>query len=148
MPETAASAAARRYVKSFSYSGPTCGVHVERDAQNGRKIYVDGAPVFAALPDDLVGADYVQASAADSKYSAVDLMEVAVGPGSAVWVADDDRLPRPSWLTSQFQAAGTTAITVEGKRMHVFVHQASRAESPTLGTNGDADANMYIVFVK
>jgi beta-galactosidase len=146
--ETTAGAAAGRYVKSFSYSGSTAGVHVERDAQNGRKIYVDGASVFAALPDDLVGADYVQAAAGDRKYSAVDLMEVAVGAGNTVWVAHDDRLPRPSWLTTQFQQVGTTAITVDGKRMHLFIHQAPKAESLTLGSNGETDGNMYVVFVK
>jgi beta-galactosidase len=117
--DTAAGAAAGRYVKSLSYSGPASGVHVERDAQNGRKIYVEGASAFANLPDDVVGADYVQASVADRQYSAVDLMEVAVGAGGTVWIAHDDRLPRPSWLTTQFQQMETTAITVDGKRMHL-----------------------------
>jgi hypothetical protein len=86
--------------------------------------------------------------AADRKYSAVDLMEVAVKAGSTVWVAHDDRLPRPSWLTGQFQPSGTTAITVDGKRMRLFVHQAARPESMTLGANGEGEANMYVVFVK
>jgi len=147
-PETLTSTAAGRYVASFSYSGPTSGVHVERDAQNGKQIYVDGAQKFASLPDDVVGADYIQASAADSKYSAVDLMELAVKAGTTVWIAHDDRLPRPTWLTGQFQQVGTTTITVDGKRMHLFVHSAARDESLTLGSNGETDGNMYVAFVK
>jgi beta-galactosidase len=147
-PETLTSAAVGRYVTSFSYSGPTAGVHVERDAQNGKTIYVDSPQKFAALPDDVVGADYVQASAADHKYSAVDLMELAVSAGNTVWIAHDDRLPRPTWLSGQFQQVGTTTIAVDGKRMHLFVHQTAKAESLTLGSNGENDGNMYVVFVK
>jgi beta-galactosidase len=109
---------------------------------------VDGAQTFTALPDDVVGADYLQASSADRKYSAVDLMELAVSPGSTVWIAHDDRLSRPTWLTGQFQQLGTTAIAVDGKRIHLFVRQTVKAESLTLGSNGEADANMYVVFVQ
>jgi hypothetical protein len=65
-----------------------------------------------------------------------------------VWVANDDRLPRPSWLTGQFQQAGTAGITVDGERMHSFTHQPAHDESLTLGSNGESEGNMYVVFVK
>jgi beta-galactosidase len=146
--DAATGAAVGRYITSFSYSGPTAAAHVERDAQNGKRLYVDSTIAFTTLPDDVIGADHVQASLADRKYSAMDLMEVAVKAGSTVWVAHDDRLPRPSWLTGQFQLSGTTAITVDGKRMRLFVHQVARPESMTLGANGEGEANMYVVFVK
>jgi len=42
----------------------------------------EGAPALASPPDDVFGADYVQAATAEPKYSAVDLMEAAVGHGS------------------------------------------------------------------
>jgi hypothetical protein len=57
-------------------------------------------------------------------------------------------LPRPSWLTGQFQQAVTAGITVDGKRMHLFTHQSVHNESLTLGGNGDSEGNMYVVFVK
>jgi len=139
-----------RYTTAFSYSGPTGGVHVEADAQNGKKIYVDSDARFAGLPASLAGGDFVQSANADRSYSAVDLMEIAVKAGSTVSVAHDDRLPRPSWLTGQFQATGM-ALTVDGKPMKIFQHRVTKDESLTLGSNADSGAasgNMYVVVVK
>jgi beta-galactosidase len=140
-----------KFIKGFSYSGPTAGVHVEQDVQDGKKIVADRDFNFAALPADLKGADYVQASAADSRYNAVDLMEVAVKGGSVVSVAHDDRLARPDWLTKLFKETGDS-ITVDGHSMKVFQRNATSDESLTLGTNTEnanapADSVMYIVFV-
>jgi beta-galactosidase len=146
----ARSAATSKFVTSFSYSGPTGGVHVETGAQNGKKIYVDSNARFAGLPAALAGGDFVQAANADKSYSAVDLMEIAVKAGSVVSIAHDDRLPRPSWLTGQFQATGMS-LTVDGKPMKIFQHRAAKDESLTLGSNvdsGTASGNMYVVAVK
>jgi len=141
---------AGKFVTSFSYSGPSTGVHVERDAQNGGRVYLDGDARLEALPAGLRGSDYVEAAAGDRRYSAVDLMEIAVKSGSVVSIAHDDRLPRPSWLTSQFQPT-QDVITIGGRPMHVFQHRAGRDESLTLGSNAEAtgipDCNMYVVFV-
>ena len=40
-PQTESQAQTGRFIKSFSYSGPTTSVHVEKDAQDGKKIYAD-----------------------------------------------------------------------------------------------------------
>ena len=53
------------------------------------------------LPAELRGGDDVQAVAADHAYSAVDLMELGVKGPTVVYVAHDDRSPRPGWLTKQ-----------------------------------------------
>src|SRR5205823_5564215 len=128
-----------RFIKGSSYSGPTAGVHVEQDARDGKKIFIDRDFAFAGLPADLNGADYVQASAADARYNAVDLMEVAVKAGSMISVAHDDRLARPDWLTRQFKAT-EAALVVDGHSMKVFQYNAANDESLTLGTNTE-DAN-------
>ncbi len=140
-----------RFITAFSYSGPTASVHVERDAQDGKKILSDRNISFAGLPAEVKGADYVQGASADARYNAVDLMEVAVKTGSSVFVAHDDRLTRPDWLTHQFQPTGAS-IVVDGHTMKVFKHVASNDESLTLGTNTEnanapADTVMYLVFV-
>jgi beta-galactosidase len=123
---------------------------MEQDAQNGKKIYVDADARLTGLPPALQGSDYVQGSNADRLYSAADLIEIAVKAGSTVWVAHDNRLPRPSWLTGQFKPAGLV-LTVDGRPMNVFQHRAGREESLTLGSNTDAggvkECNMYVVFV-
>jgi len=141
-----------KFITEFSYSGPTAGVHVESNAQDGKKILSDREGAFSALPEALKGADYVQAAAADARYNAVDLMEMAVKGGATVFVAHDDRLALPDWLTRQFKPAGFS-ITVDGRAMKVFQHNVSSDESLTLGTNTEnanapADSSMYIVFVK
>ncbi|MGA2268164.1 MAG: sugar-binding domain-containing protein [Bryobacteraceae bacterium] len=139
-----------KFTKAFSYSGPTSGVHVEQNAQNGKKLYVDSDARMAALPPSLRGADYVQTSNADKLYSAVDLMEITVNAGAVVSVAHDNRLPRPGWLTAQFKPTGL-AIAIDGKPMQVFQHAAVREESLTLGANAESggvqECNMYVVFV-
>jgi beta-galactosidase len=140
-----------KFITGFSYSGPTAGVRVEQDAQDGKHILIDRDISFASLPAELKGADYVQAAAADARYNAVDLMEVAVKGSSSVFVAHDDRLGRPDWLTHQFKPT-SDAIVVGGHPMKIFQHPAPKDESLTLGTNTEnanapADASMYIVFV-
>lgn len=140
-----------KYVKAFSYSGPTAGVHVEQDVRNGARFFVDSEVSATALPEALQGADYVQAAQADKRYSAVDLMELAVKARTIVSVAHDDRLPRPTWLTTQFEAT-PMAITVNGRPMKIFERRLDRDSSLTLGSNTDVpgvqDGNMYVVFVK
>jgi len=153
---TAASAAPRsqtttgRFTGAFSYSGPTAGVHVERAAGNGKKVYLDADVRFTDLPGMLAGADWVQASQNDRVYSAVDLMELSVNAGTSVYVAHDDRLARPGWLTQQFRATNVVVI-VAGRRMTLFERLARGAEGLTFGANTEdasaKDCNMYIVFV-
>ncbi len=139
-----------KFTKAFSYSGPTAGVHVEADAQEGKKIYVDVDARFAQLPAALKGADYVQLAAADKAYSAVDLIEIGVKAGTVVSIAHDDRLPRPAWLSGQFETT-PLSVTVDGKPMRVFQRRATAAQSFTLGSNtetlGPRAFNMYLVFV-
>jgi beta-galactosidase len=142
-----------RFVKAFSYSGPTKGAGVHPDARDARRIYPVVDRFFDNLPDELKGADYVQAPAADANYSAVDLMEISVPRGAVVSVAHDDRLARPSWLTKQFQPSNPF-ITIDGHRLSIFTHRAEQDESITLGSNTEdaasapADVFMYVVFVK
>jgi beta-galactosidase len=139
-----------RFATAFSYSGPAAGVRVDRDAQNGERIYTDIDANFANLPPELVGADNVQTAHADRFYKAVDLIEIRVKDGTAVWIAHDVALPRPSWLTSQFEPTDL-AWNANGRPMKLFKRNVPHAESLTLGSNyegtDDVPANMYVVFV-
>ena len=139
-----------KFMKAFSYSGPTALVHVERNAQSGKNAYVDRDFALKDLPEELVGADWVQAANSDSSYNAVDLMEISVTSGAMVSVAHDDRLPRPAWLSRMFQPT-KIQLTVNGQTKTVFQRRVAQDESLTLGPNvenatGNA-GNMYIVFV-
>ena len=140
-----------RFIQTLNYTAPYAGtVHVEINAADNRNAYVNIDIPFVALPGALVGADWVQADYRDALYSAVDLMELAVTGNTVVWIAHDNRLPRPAWLTKQFQPAGT-ALTVAGHKMDLFSRRVKTAESLTLGANTEdttiTQANMYLVFV-
>jgi beta-galactosidase len=140
-----------RYVTAFSYSGPAgAAVRIIAGAKKGALPYTDSSAAIEALPAALEGADYVQTAQQDKRYSAVDLMEVAVKAGSAVWIAWDERIGKPAWLTNQFQAT-PESLTIGGRAMKLYRREAARAESLTLGSNAEkapaGDANMYLVLV-
>jgi beta-galactosidase len=138
-----------RVVRAFSYSGPTPGVTVAEDAQDGKRVYLDLDETFASLPSELRGADYVLAAEADAGYPAVDLMELAVPAGSAVYVAHDDRIERPAWLTRQFRPTAWR-LSVGGHFLTLFERAAVAVPtSLTLGANSEdsrAAGHMYVVF--
>jgi beta-galactosidase len=144
-------AVAGRCVKTFSYSGPTGTVCVQQDAREGAKIYIDRDLTFNSLPDLLKGSDWIQTANADKLYSAVDLIEVAPGEDCVVYVAHDDRLPRPAWLQRLFTPT-ETSLAVAGKTMKLFERHVHGGESLTLGSNTEdrrlKSCNMYVVFVK
>lgn len=149
-PSTGAQTLHDRAITGLSYSGPTTTVHMERNAQDGKRVYVDRDVPFSGLPAELAGADWVQAAHGDRLYHAVDLMEVGVKAGTIVFVAHDDRLARPAWLTRQFQPTDTR-ITLNDQSMSLFRRRADRDEGLTLGANtedpGAPACAMYVVFV-
>jgi len=139
-----------RFVKTMEYSGPGASiVHVETNAANGRNVYVDRDYRFDDLPASLSGADWIQVADGDERYSAVDLVEMAVSAGTIVTIAHDPRVPVPGWLRAQFQPAAGS-ITVNGQAMRLYTREVDAEQSLTLGSNNEAaprDANMYLVFV-
>ena len=104
-------------------------------------------PFFAAAS----APGYEGSAAADKLYSAVDLMELAPGGDSMIYIAHDDRLPRPDWLQRQFTPSAIS-LSIEGKTMKLFERRVQGGESLTLGSNTEdrklKSCNMYVVFVK
>jgi beta-galactosidase len=139
-----------RFTEAFSYSGPGGSVQLMSNVQGGKEIYVDQKHRFVGLPDELAGADWVQAAGSDSRYDAVDLMELAVAARTVVSVAHDDRLSRPEWLRRQFRPTDLKLL-VAGQPMTVFQSRVDEGQSLTLGANVEVETNeschMYVVFV-
>jgi beta-galactosidase len=151
LASTADKRAAGRFTSAFNYSGPSSSiVYLETGAATGKNAYVDVDSPFADLPEQLMGADWIKAANRDSQYSAVDLIQLAVKGGTVVFVAHEDGLVRPAWLTSQFEPTDTR-IKVSGRVMRLFRRRIGRDESLTLGSNtegaSDAEAAMYLVFI-
>jgi beta-galactosidase len=147
---TKAAALLGKFIKTFNYTGPSAAiVHVESGAQNGKKIYVDRDATFTELPASLVGADWVQIAGDDQRYSAVDLIELAVTGGTVVSIAHDERAPLPAWLTKQFKAT-TASLSVSGTPLKILQRTMAYDGSLTFGSNTEGapvDAHHYIVFV-
>lgn len=140
-----------KFIKTLNYTAPNASiVHVEIGARDGKNAYVNIDSPFTTLPAALIGADWVQVDNRDALYSAVDLMELAVASDSVVWIAHDNRLPRPAWLTKQFEPTQLT-ITVAGQKMNLHRHAARAGDSLTLGANTENTSitagKMYLVFV-
>ena len=138
-------------LKTFSYSGPTGAVCVQENVREGAKIYADREFLFKSLPDLLKGCDWIQTANADKLYNAADLIELAPGEDSVIYVAHDDRLPRPAWLQRLFTPT-EISLAVDGKTMKLFERRVRSGESLTLGSNTEdrrlKSCNMYLVFVK
>jgi beta-galactosidase len=113
-------------------------------------MYADRDYGFANLPEILKGSDWVQTADADKLFSAVDLMEMSVAENGTVYVAHDDRLPRPDWLQRSFKPT-VISLVVGDKPMKLFERKIRSAESLTLGSNAEnrnlKSCNMYLVFV-
>jgi beta-galactosidase len=139
-----------RFLKTFSYSGPTGAVCVRQGAKEGERIYSDCDFVFTDLPAALKDSDWVQAANADKLYSAADLMELETSVDGVVYVAHDGRLPSPEWLQRQFRPT-ELRLTINGQSMRVFQRRVRSGESLTLGSNTEdrrrKSSNMYVVFV-
>ncbi len=140
-----------RFIQSLAYSGPNASiVHVETNARDSRNAYVNTDSPLPVLPAELQGADWVQVDNRDAFYSAVDLMELTVASGTTVWIAHDDSLPRPAWLTKQFTAT-SLVIPVLDRPMTLFRRNSAAGESLTLGANTEdtrlSEGNLYLVFV-
>jgi beta-galactosidase len=150
-PMSKATVMAGNFTRAFNYSGPlSYVVHLETGARDGKNAYVDIDSPFSNLPAQLAGADWIQAANRDSLYNAVDLMEVAVTAGATIFVAHDERLAPPAWLTRQFQSS-PLSISVNGQLMKMFERHVVKEESITLGANtedtGAKTGVMYVVFV-
>jgi beta-galactosidase len=67
-----------------------------------------------------------------------------------VWIAHDNRLPKPVWLTRQFKPTGES-IAILGQKMDLFRRESATEESLTLGANTEDTsikaADQYLVFV-
>jgi len=72
-----------------------------------------------------------------------------------VFIAHDDGVPRPPWLTNKFRST-EHRLEVSGRKMTVFQYRVAAEEALTLGANSEAslpstpesEPAMYIVFVQ
>lgn len=156
---TASTAYKSKLVDNFSYSGTETKLKpgVANPAAKGEQVYTDNKKiVFDDLPLYLVNEDYFQLPNADRGYVAEDMVSFGTLRDVTVYVAHDDRISTPEWLTGTIQgvtfADTGEDITIDGETYSLFSADVSAGESVTLSSNAvdTADAkkgNMYTVFV-
>lgn len=140
-------------IKDFSYSGAHESGGVKVNTKNGDLIFSDREYEFKDLPVYLLGGEYIQAANDDKAYQALDLMNFTVSKESDVYIAHDDRLPRPDWLLEEFTDIGEKIVLDEDGNEHSLFHKKVDADTTlTLGGNQEgtniSSSNMYTVFVK
>lgn len=140
-----------KHIRRMAYTGPQAAiVQVQVGAAEGRKAYADEDLLFPALPESIVGADWIPTGEADRSYSAVDLIEVSALAEAEVTVAFDQSLSVPDWLSRDFKKTDAS-FRLGGSILQLYTRRVARDESITLGSNGQntqGSGRMYLVFVK
>ncbi len=140
-----------KLIGGFSYSGPKGGASVRSLFDGGSALYSDSASLAKDLPSTLKnkGAEYIQVPNADANYSALDLIQFSVAANVDVYIAHDDAVPAPKWLTGQFKNT-STSFTLGDAKMSLYKRSLKKDASLTLGSNFDEAAPgkglMYIVI--
>ena len=140
-----------KLITGFSYSGPKGGASVKSLADDGDQLYTDRDLVAKDLPGMLKGkgGEYIQVPCADANFSALDLIQFSAGADVDVYIAHDNSVAAPKWLTSQFKEASTTFSLGEAK-FSLFKRSTKKDSSLTLGSNFDeaspGKGMMYIVI--
>lgn len=116
--------------------------------------YIDRTYKFASsIPSSLAGLAYIQTANDDKNASlgSSSFLTFNVSVNAIVYVGHDDRLPRPSWLTSGFQDTGLDLISSDGLTKFSVFKRSVTAGTVTLGSNltaAAADASMYVVLIQ
>lgn len=138
-------------ISGFNYTGPTAGAAVKPYTAE-TPVYCDRKTRIKTPPAELQkpGTEILQLPGKDNGYSALDLIQFTATRDLDLYVAYDDRLPTPSWLSSGFQKTDEH-VTVGKARLTLYKRPVPRDASVTLGGNTDAQnppANtMYTAFL-
>ena len=142
---------ASKLITGFSYSGPKGGASVKSLSDDGDQLYTDRDGMAKDLPAILKNknGEYIQLPCADASYSALDLIQFSAGANVDLYIAHDNAVSVPKWLTSQFAKTYTT-FDLNGAKMALYKRPMKKDTSLTLGSNFDeaqpGNGLMYIVI--
>jgi hypothetical protein len=114
--------------------------------QVGAPLYIDREYSVAGLPQELVGATYIQTANADKQATDYPFLTFDIDRDALVYVAYDERLPSPAWLDS-FAETGWRLTSSTGDAYRILVRaypEGKVALGPNRGTTG---SNMYVVIL-
>jgi hypothetical protein len=118
----------------------------------GARRFIDAAPTFAsALPADLVGHSYIRTADADRNAApgSASFLSFDVDRDVTVYIAHDNRLSRPTWLSAGFADTGLEIRGSDAARLRLFRRDYAKGRV-LLGSNVQKSAKkgvMYTVVV-
>ncbi len=120
----------------------------------GAKVYTDRTyKTMSPLPSMVQGATYIQTANNDkvSKPKSTSFLSFTIDRAATVYVAHDNRLAVPQWISSSFTKTSSTVVNTDfyvKQSLSVF-QRSFPAGRVTLGSNVDraANGNMYMVMV-
>ena len=117
----------------------------------GAKLYIDRTyTAMSPLPTSLQGLTYIQTANNDKSRRATTLMSFDVNQPAIVYVAHDDKIARPAWLSSNYTNTNLDLVSTDGAKKFSVFSRSVAAGKVSLGDNGDnpAGQSMYVVLVK
>src|SRR6185312_2096969 len=120
----------------------------------GAKVYTDRTyKTMSPLPSIVLGATYIQTANNDkvSKPGSTSFLSFNVDRAVTVYVAHDNRIAAPKWLTSTFTKTSSTITNTDFYgQQHLAVFKRDFPQGKvTLGSNVDktGNCNMYMVMI-
>jgi beta-galactosidase len=139
-----------QFFSSLSYTGPSKPISIQPLKSPHAQIYSDSPAAFTDLPANFLGGEYLQLPSADHNYSALDLIQFTAAKTMDLYIAHDDRLPRPGWLTSNFKATSEKITLPDNTPATLYERTMKKDASLTLGGNTDSQftgpSALYVVI--
>ncbi len=105
--------------------------------QLGSLVFGDRDFTYATIPDELIGAEFIQ-TACESKYYSADLGEFTAGQNLIAYVGYDNRIAAaPAWL-SEWEKTGQTTIDNNGVTFDLYKKSFKQGETVFLGSNNES----------
>jgi hypothetical protein len=122
---------------------------IRSNLRSGDRQYGDRAYVFTSIPASLQGSDWIQTANDSKRYTRTTLATFKVNADSHVYVAFNDRIARPAWLSS-WTDTGMDITNDERipKTFSLFKKSFPAGSTVSLGNNNNTSNGLYTIIVK
>ena len=124
---------------------------VQQNLQAGNLVYGDRTYTFSSVPGVVAGGAWVRTANSSKSYTGSPLASFSVSVAADVYVALDNRAPRPAWVDSSWADTGVDLLQAESatvtRAASIYRKRFAAGATVNLGpwNNG---ASMYTVIVK
>jgi len=138
-----------KYIQNLQSAISTNLISLHTMPQIGDSIYSDRAYKFTQVPECLTGGEYVVWKNDYKNYTTSPMITFSVNTDGKLYIAHDDRLVRPVWLTDNFGITDVKML-VSDANMTLFGADVKKDELVSCGENhlmgNITNSTQYIVF--